>query len=77
MEADWAFIYYTLLSTVMFVSGFYIGRARANRLSWEILEVTFDFVTERITRHKFITELNIISDRLLNRKRNGTRSKRS
>ena len=75
MEADWAFFYYTLLSSVMFVCGFYIGKSRANLLSWDILDLTFDFVTERITRHTFITELNIIADRLLGRK-DGTRKQR-
>jgi len=77
MEADWNLVYYTLLASVFFICGFYIGRSRARMITWDILDLTFGFVTERINKHEFITELDILAERLMGRKYHGTRKQGS
>ncbi len=76
MEADLAFIYYTLLSSIMFICGFYIGRSQGRKFALEILESTMFYLLGKINKHQFITELNKINEKLTGRK-NGTRKQGS
>jgi len=74
-EAEWSFIYYTFLASILFISGFFIGRNQGRKFAMEILESTMWYLMGKITRHEFITELNRIQEKLTGRK-NGTRKRR-